>query len=113
MDPAGTDKKFVGDGTEAGPQRTFDGVQGYVRRCWSCGRTSHLSKDCRQPRRESSGKFGPMPAKSSPVAIELGAVQADTAGVEDHLQILQSDSYDSTEVRVVREADLRRPGWWW
>ena len=45
--------------------------------------------------------------------FELGAVQADIVGVEDHLQILQSDSYDSTEVRVVREADLRRPGWWW
>ena len=48
-----------------------------------------------------------MPAKSSPVAkvVRTGVVQADTDSVEELLQFLQSDSDESTEVRVVRVQD--------
>ena len=58
--------------------------QRYQIKCWNCKKTGHQAKDCRLPKRESTGNSGSAPGTKM--------VQSDTK--DDLLKYLLSDSED-------------------
>ena len=72
-------------------------------KCWNCDKAGHLTKDCRAPKKESTGR----PEKKTPGArmVQSAPSQQPAKNQDDPLQYLLSDSDDSLEVRQLRVFD--------
>ena len=71
--------------------------QNYRPKCWNCKKTGHQAKDCRLPKRESTGRSEQIPS----------AKMAQSDARQDPMMYLLSDSDDDEDSRVglVRIAD--------
>lgn len=81
-------------------------------KCWNCDRVGHLAKDCRQPRKESSGRSGQSVGRSwQSLWTTTKVVRSSTTIALQYLLSDSEDSADSTEVRQIRVPDLGSRSW--
>ena len=92
-------KQFTRGSTPRKPTTNPTQGGGDPRACYNCGRTGHLAKDCRAPKKESTGHTDKKPASTKVV---------QSTPREDPLEYLlssESDSDEHSEVRQVRVHD--------
>lgn len=93
-------RKPIGNGKDDGEKPAGEGnisIQANQSKCWNCRKTGHQAKDCRFPKRESTGR--------SEKAFTNSMVQSDVR--ENPMMYLHSDSDDDEDppVGLVRITD--------
>ena len=73
------------------------------RKCWNCEETGHMAFNCPKPKKESTGRSNHRPVSTKMVSST--EIEISKEILDDPLQYLLSDSYDSSDVRQVRIQD--------
>ena len=80
-------------------------AQAEVRKCYNCGRIGHLSRACRQPRSESTGRPQGGGANAKQIQAESSQHTTQPAYTPTPEDFLFSSSEDEAEVRMVTLRD--------
>lgn len=75
-----------------------------IRKCWTCGKPGHYSKDCREAKKESPGRPDKKPLFTNMVQSNVLPAPVEAEDNPFHF-LYSSDSENSEEVKQVRVSD--------